>query len=121
MEELYTHEDDMVQYFAQATQSLQNIVSNPIPVKKNWQRSTIYLKTSRNNSLKSTPTRRFFVFRFRWWSWWIIVWVKKDSDFTAYPKMKVIAALTLMKREMASEFDPKLLDSFIRLMGPEAW
>jgi hypothetical protein len=35
MEELYTHEDDMVQYFAQATQSLQNIVSNPIPVKKN--------------------------------------------------------------------------------------
>gem|GEM_PF-3801577 len=34
--------------------------------------------------------------------------------------MKVIAALTLMKREMASEFDPKLLDSFIRLMGPEA-
>jgi len=103
MEELYTHEDDMVQYFAQATQSLQNFVSNPKSrSKKNWQRSTIYLKTSRNNSLKSTPIRRFFVFRFRWWSWWIIVWVKKDSDFTAYPKIKVIAALTLMKRKMAS-------------------
>ena len=34
--------------------------------------------------------------------------------------LKTIEALTIMKTKMEKEFDPKLLDSFIRLMGPKA-
>ena len=51
MEELYTHEDDMVQYFAQATQSLQNIVSNPIPVEE---------KLTKVYDLSKDVTQQFF-------------------------------------------------------------
>ena len=34
--------------------------------------------------------------------------------------LKVIEALTIMKTKMGQEFDPKLLNSFILMMGPEA-
>jgi len=34
--------------------------------------------------------------------------------------LKTIEALTIMKTKMEKEFDPKLLDSFICLMGPKA-
>lgn len=34
--------------------------------------------------------------------------------------LKTIEALTIMKTKMGHEFDPKLLNSFIRMMGPEA-
>ncbi len=34
--------------------------------------------------------------------------------------LKTIEALTIMKSKMRHEFDPKLLDSFIVMMGPEA-
>ena len=51
MEELYTHEDDMVQYFTQATQSLQNIVSNPIPVEE---------KLTKVCDLSKDVTQQFF-------------------------------------------------------------
>lgn len=33
--------------------------------------------------------------------------------------LKAIEALTIMKSKMGNEFDPKLLNSFIRMMGPE--
>ena len=33
--------------------------------------------------------------------------------------LKTIEALTIMKTKMGNEFDPKLLNAFIRLMGPE--
>ena len=34
--------------------------------------------------------------------------------------LKTLEALTIMKSQMGHEFDPKLLNSFIRMMGPEA-
>jgi putative nucleotidyltransferase with HDIG domain len=34
--------------------------------------------------------------------------------------LKTIEALTIMKSQMGHEFDPKLLNAFIRMMGPEA-
>jgi putative nucleotidyltransferase with HDIG domain len=34
--------------------------------------------------------------------------------------LKTLEALTIMKSKMGHEFDPKLLNSFIRMMGPEA-
>ncbi len=34
--------------------------------------------------------------------------------------LKPLEALTIMKSKMGHEFDPKLLNSFIRMMGPEA-
>jgi putative nucleotidyltransferase with HDIG domain len=34
--------------------------------------------------------------------------------------LKTMEALTIMKTKMGHEFDPKLLNSFIRMMGPEA-
>ena len=34
--------------------------------------------------------------------------------------LKTIEALTIMKTKMGHEFDPKLLNAFIRMMGPEA-
>ncbi len=34
--------------------------------------------------------------------------------------LKTIEALTIMKTKMGHEFDPKLLNSFIRMMGPQA-
>ncbi|MZH03357.1 MAG: HD domain-containing protein, partial [Nitrospinae bacterium] len=33
--------------------------------------------------------------------------------------LKPLEALTIMKSKMGHEFDPKLLNSFIRMMGPE--
>ena len=50
-EGLYTREDDMVQYFAQATQSLQNFVSNPIPVEE---------KLTKAYDLSKDITQQFF-------------------------------------------------------------
>jgi HD-GYP domain-containing protein (c-di-GMP phosphodiesterase class II) len=42
------------------------------------------------------------------------------STRRSYKKaMKPFDALTLMKQKMGDHFDPKLLDSFIRLMGPD--
>jgi HD-GYP domain-containing protein (c-di-GMP phosphodiesterase class II) len=42
------------------------------------------------------------------------------STRRSYKKaMKPFDALILMRRKMADHFDPTLLDSFIRLMGPD--
>jgi putative nucleotidyltransferase with HDIG domain len=35
--------------------------------------------------------------------------------------LKTLEALTIMKTQMGNEFDPKLLGSFIKMMGPEGW
>jgi putative nucleotidyltransferase with HDIG domain len=35
--------------------------------------------------------------------------------------LKTLEALSIMKSQMGDEFDPKLLNSFIKMMGPEGW